>query len=90
MTRSVSVAAAKAHFSECVKDAEAGEPVVITRRGKAIVTIVRAEDVAQLARLRAAGPAQGLVRVVGRFDDSQDFVEEVERIARARRGRRRA
>jgi prevent-host-death family protein len=90
MTKDVSVAEAKAHFSECVKDAEAGAAIMITRRGKTIAAIVRAEDVAQLARLRAAGPARGLARVAGKFDDAQEFVEDVERIARSRRGRRRA
>jgi prevent-host-death family protein len=86
MTKSVSIAEAKAHFSECVKDAEAGASVVITRRGKPIAAIVRAADVAQLARLRAAGPPRGLARVAGKFDDEQDFVEDVEKIARSRRG----
>jgi prevent-host-death family protein len=89
MTKNVSIAEAKAHFSECVKEAEAGDSIVITRRGKPIAAIVRAEDVLQLARLRAAGPARGLGHVAGKFDDAQAFVEEVERIARSRRGRRR-
>lgn len=90
MTRSISVAEAKAHFSECVKAAEAGDAILITRRGKPIAAIVKAEDVAHLERLRAAGPPHGLARVAGKFDDAQDFVEEVGRIAGARRGHRRA
>lgn len=41
--RTVSVAEAKAHLSELIAAAEAGEDVVITRRGKPIVGLVRLE-----------------------------------------------
>lgn len=57
MSRFVSVAAAKAHFSECLKEAEGGEPVVITRHGEPIVALVPAEDLERLRRLRARGPS---------------------------------
>jgi prevent-host-death family protein len=43
--RTVSVAEAKAHLSELIAAAEAGEDVVITRRGKPIVGLVRLESV---------------------------------------------
>lgn len=89
MTRKIAIAEAKAHFSECVKGVENGDSILITRRGKPIAALVRAEDVVLLARLRAAGPSGGLARVAGKFDDAQDFVKEVDRIARSRRGNRR-
>lgn len=38
--RTVSVAEAKAHLSELVAAAEAGEDVVITKRGKPVVRLV--------------------------------------------------
>jgi prevent-host-death family protein len=38
--RSISLADAKAHLSELVEKAAAGEPVCITRRGKPIARIV--------------------------------------------------
>ena len=38
--RSISLAEAKAHLSEIVEEAEAGNPVCITRRGKPVVQIV--------------------------------------------------
>jgi prevent-host-death family protein len=41
--RTVSVAEAKAHLSELIAAAEAGEDVVITRRGRPIVGLVRLE-----------------------------------------------
>lgn len=37
--RTVSVAEAKAHFSELIAAAEAGETVVITRRGEPVVEL---------------------------------------------------
>ncbi len=41
--RSVSVAEAKAHLSELLTAAEAGEVISITRRGKAVATLSSAE-----------------------------------------------
>jgi len=41
--RSVSVAEAKAHLSELLAAAEAGEIISITRRGKAVATLSSAE-----------------------------------------------
>ena len=41
--RTVSIAEAKAHLSKLVEQAEAGDPVCITRRGKPVAQIVAAE-----------------------------------------------
>lgn len=41
MDRSISVAEAKAHLSEILDRVEAGEEVVITRRGKAVARLAR-------------------------------------------------
>ena len=41
--RTVSIAEAKAHLSELVEQAEAGDPVCITRRGKPVAQIIAAE-----------------------------------------------
>ena len=55
--RTVSIAEAKAHLSKLVDQAEAGDPVCITRRGKPVAQIVAAErkrkpiDVAALRAL---------------------------------------
>lgn len=83
----MSVADAKAHFSECVREAEEGAPVLVTRRGRVVVGIVPAEDIETLQRLRAAGPAGGLASVAGRFDDAPEFADALDAIVRAR-GRR--
>jgi len=41
--RTVSIAEAKAHLSKLVEQAEAGDPVCITRRGKPVAQIIAAE-----------------------------------------------
>jgi hypothetical protein len=46
---------------------------------------VPALDLERLSRLRAAGPRAGLFGLVGKFDDMDDFVDEVQD-ATARRG----
>ncbi len=89
----MSVAEAKTHFSECLREVEGGNPVVITRHGKPVVAIVNADDFAQVERLRAAGLSGGLASVVGKIDDLpegalEEFVGDVESIARSRRGNR--
>ena len=58
----VTVAQAKAQFSRLLDAVEAGETVVITRRGKAIAELVPRRSVGdllpQLAALRASLPEQ--------------------------------
>jgi len=41
--RTVSIAEAKAHLSKLVEQAEAGDPVCITRRGKPVAQIIAAQ-----------------------------------------------
>ncbi len=82
MSKPMTVAQAKARFSEAVRQAEAGEAIIITRRGKAVAALVRAEDLEQLDRLRAAGPEAGLVGLAGGWEGSEELVDEL------RQGRR--
>jgi prevent-host-death family protein len=70
----VSAARAKAEFAECIRRAEAGDPVVITRHGKAVVALVRADRLQQLERLGSAGPAAGLAGLVGGWRGSEEMV----------------
>lgn len=78
MTKSLSLAEAKASLSEAIRNVEAGEAVVITRHGKAVAALVRAEDLEVLQRLRAAGPEGGLASVAGGWEDSEELVEILE------------
>ena len=62
--RRVNLADAKAHFSELIEEAAAGNPVCITRRGKPVAQIIAAEqprkpiDVAALRAMTDAMPMQ--------------------------------
>lgn len=89
MGRSLSVAQAKASFSECVRDAESGEPVIVTRHGKPVVAIVSVEDHETLRRLHAAGPEGGLASLAGRFTDAPEFADELDALVHARSRRAR-
>ena len=71
----VSAAKAKAEFAECMRKAEAGDPVVITRHGKAVVALVRADRLQQLERLRSAGPSAGLASLAGGWRGSEELVQ---------------
>lgn len=91
MRRDFSVAEAKAHFSDCLRSAEKGDPVVIKRHGKAVAALVRAEDLERLERLRAAGPDGGLASIAGGWKGSEELVEVLRKQRRspARAPRRR-
>jgi prevent-host-death family protein len=82
----VSAAKAKAEFADCLRKAEAGEPVVITRHGKAVVALIRADRLRQMERLRSADPASGLVSLAGGWRGSEDLVRA---LASARRSKAR-
>lgn len=63
---SVSVAEAKAHLSELLNQVEAGEELVITRRGQPVACLKRIDnplkpiDFAELDRLRASLPVSSV------------------------------
>lgn len=86
MARHLSVAEAKATLSERIREVERGEPVVITRHGKPVAALVRAEDVERLERLRAAGPEGGLASVAGGWEGSEELARLL--TESPRRGRR--
>lgn len=77
-SKSFSVARVKATLSEQIRSAEHGEPVVITRHGKAVAALVPAEDLETLRRLRAAGPEGGLASIAGGWEDSDELVSILE------------
>jgi len=57
--------------------------VVITRRGKPVAALVPASDLEQLARLRAAGPQAGLAGLAGGWENSDELVENLEKLERS-------
>ena len=82
MSKEGSVSEIKARFSEFVRSAQRGEPVVITRHGRAVAAIVGSEELETLQRLRAAGPEGGLASVAGGWEDSDDLVRILEASSR--------
>jgi prevent-host-death family protein len=87
MTRTLTTAQAKARFSEAVREAEDGKPVLITRHGRVVAALVRAQDLETLERLRAAGPEGGLASVAGGWDGSEELADLLQ--GYRRRGSRR-
>ncbi len=87
MRRRVSLAEAKAKLSECVREAERGATIVITRHGKPVAALARAEEIERLDRLRAAGPEGGLASVAGGWKGSEELAEWLASRSRDRRRR---
>ena len=86
METNISVAQAKAKFSECIRKVEAGNAVLITRHGKPVAAIVRPSDLEHLERLRKAGPEKGLASVAGGWENSEELVSILD--ASPRQGQR--
>ncbi len=83
MKRSLSVAEAKAHFSECIQTAIEDGYILITRYGKPVAAVVRVEDLEHLERLRAVGSSGGLASLAGGWEGSEDLVTELEVMVRS-------
>ena len=83
MVKNLSVAEVKATLSECIREVESGEPLLITRRGKPVAALVRAKDLEHLRRLRAAGPEGGLASLAGGWEDSDELVRLLESSSRS-------
>ena len=82
MRKRFTVAEAKAHFGECLRHAQEGRAVVITRHGKEVAAMVSRADFEQVERLRVAGPEAGLAGLAGGWKGSDALVDEVVRIRR--------
>jgi len=73
MDKSISIAEAKASFSDCIRQVEAGSSVIITRHGKPVAALVRPGDLEHLERLKKAGPESGLVSIAGGWENSEEL-----------------
>ena len=74
MNKNITVAEAKARFSECIRQIEKGSTVLITRHGKPVAALVRPDDLEHLERLRKAGPESGLASIAGGWKGSEELV----------------
>jgi prevent-host-death family protein len=84
MINSRSIANAKAHFTECIDSAEAGEPVMITRHGKPVAAIVRANDLFALSQLHDDDPKSGLAGILGAWNDDEGLANTLDAIVKRR------
>lgn len=84
MSKSMSIAEAKAHLSVCVREAEQGEFVLITRHGKPAAALIGATHLEQLERLRKAGPQGGLASLAGGWEGAEELIDRIERSPRTR------
>ena len=78
----VSVATAKARFSECLRTVEQGRTVVITKHGRRVAALVPAAELDHLRRLRVAGPAAGLAGLAGGWKGSDTLASSLRRFPR--------
>jgi prevent-host-death family protein len=83
MTKSLSLAEAKATLSERIREVEDGNPILITRHGRPVAALVHPDDLEHLIRLRAAGPNTGLASLVGGWPGSDELVREIETSGRS-------
>jgi len=82
--KKMSVAEAKARFSECVELAEDGDPVVITRHGKSVAAVISVDDLKHVQNIRTAGPEQGLASIAGGWKNSDELVKILENSKRTK------
>ena len=83
MARTVTAARAKSELAECIRKAEHGEQVIITRHGKPVAVLVAVERLAAIAggRGRAGG---GLAALVGGWKGSEKLVRTLAETRRSR------
>lgn len=81
MARKLSAAQAKAQLADCLRKAENGEPVIITRHGKAVAALVGMDRVALLTRRDGRA---GLASLVGGWKGSEDLVRALTKVRRTR------
>jgi len=82
--KTLSAAQAKSQFAECLRSAERGDPVVVTRHGRPVAAIVAAVKLQELDRLRAARLMAGLASLAGGWKGSEELGQTLARVERSR------
>ena len=82
MNKEVSLAEAKATLSECIREVERGNSVLIKRHGKPVAVLVRVQDLDNLERLKKAGPQGGLASLAGGWENSEELARILEESVR--------
>jgi prevent-host-death family protein len=78
MSKNLSIVEAKTHLSDCIREVERGESVLITRHGKPVAALVPADILEHVDRLKKAGPKGGLASLAGGWKGSEDLVRLLE------------
>jgi prevent-host-death family protein len=86
--RTLTAAEAKASFAVCLRSAETGTPLLVTRHGRPVAAIIGVDDWKHVQRLRAGKQPQGLAGLAGGRGWGP-FVESVARVHEERRARSR-
>jgi prevent-host-death family protein len=81
MARQVSAAQAKSRLADCLRKAERGESLIITRRGRPVAALVAIDQVA-LPKPKGTCASLGLAGLAGGWKGSEDLVT-----SRSRRSR---
>jgi len=84
MVETRTVVDAKAHFAQCLRHAEQGESVLLTRHGQPVAAIVPVDLLAELQRLQSAGPQGGLASLAGGWEGSEEVAEKALGYGRSR------
>jgi len=85
MFKAMTITEARTRFSDCVRAAEDGEAVLITRHGKPAAAVVSVSYLAELESLRRTEPGrQGLAALIDQFLDGEEFAAEAEQVSRER------
>ena len=72
MAHQLSAAQAKSRLADCLRKAERGESVIITRRGRPVAALVAVDRVA-LPKPKGSRPSLGLAGLAGGWKGSEDL-----------------
>jgi prevent-host-death family protein len=76
MRKIVSMAEIQDRFSDCLRAAEEGDTVVVTRDGKPVVALVAASEADRLERAPPNSDA-GLAGLAGGWEGSEELVQRI-------------
>ena len=82
MSSRLSAAKAKAQLSECIRKAENGESVIITRHGRPVAALVGGDRIAEVTGQRSRGGAAGLASLAGGWEGSAELVKALRTLHR--------
>jgi prevent-host-death family protein len=81
--RQLSAAQAKSRLADCLRKAEHGEPVIITRNGKPVAALVAVNRV-RLQKARTVLTGTGLAGLSGGWKGSENLVRALGKVRRTR------